>query len=109
MIIYKYIFQRIKIDVDERSIIIDLRPYMDPAPYIVRSVSTHFKKFYYVININYLIKKIFTSNDIKYYSIVVINIIGIGFKTRSVIYFVIKNKLHNDWMSSFRDHWFQLN
>lgn len=37
---YKYIFQRLNIDENERNIVIDLRPYMDSAPYIVRLVST---------------------------------------------------------------------
>lgn len=34
------IFQRLKVDEDERGIVIDLRPYMNSAPYIVRLVST---------------------------------------------------------------------
>ncbi|VVC39690.1 Chloride channel, voltage gated,Chloride channel, core [Cinara cedri] len=34
------LFQRLNIEEDERTIVIDLRPYMDPAPYIVRLVST---------------------------------------------------------------------
>lgn len=34
------IFQRLNIDDEERSIVIDLRPYMDSAPYIIRLVST---------------------------------------------------------------------
>ena len=33
------ILQRLKVDEDERSIVIDLRPYMNAAPYIVRLVS----------------------------------------------------------------------
>lgn len=33
------IIQRLNIDEDERSIVIDLRPYMNPSPYIVRLVS----------------------------------------------------------------------
>jgi len=35
------IFQRLKVDEDERSIVIDLQPYMNSAPYIVRLVSTY--------------------------------------------------------------------
>lgn len=39
--IYINIFQRLKVDEDERSIVIDLQPYMSSAPYIVRLVSTY--------------------------------------------------------------------
>lgn len=39
-------FQRLKIEEDERSIVIDLRPYMNSAPYIVRLVSTSLYNIY---------------------------------------------------------------
>jgi len=47
-----YIFQKLKVKEDERSIVIDLRPYMNSAPYIVRLVSTSLYNFFHNYNIN---------------------------------------------------------
>lgn len=40
-------FQKLNINENERAIVIDLRPYMNSAPYIVRLVSTSLYYFHY--------------------------------------------------------------
>lgn len=55
LLIFCCTLQRLNIEENERSIVIDLRPYMDSAPYIVRLVSTYFLIFQYRFNNSYII------------------------------------------------------